>query len=229
MAAASCITSPSAITAAAVDRMSSASQRADLDHHLEGLAEQEIADQHARLVAPHHARRELAAPHVALVDHVVVEQRRRVHELDAGGELDMAVAVVAATARRSRASASAAAACRRRRSGGWRPPGSSSTSEPVRDRIIALTRSMSGRHERDERLDAPARVRMLVLERNDDAHVRSFPWPAACARLKSCGTVTWRARSRKARLPQQGLATGWRRTTPSTWNPQPDGRTDPDQ
>jgi hypothetical protein len=89
LAAASCITSPSAITAAAVDRMSS-TQRADLDHHLEGLAEQEVADQHARLVAPEHARGELAAAHVALVDHVVVQQRRGVHELDRGRELDMA-------------------------------------------------------------------------------------------------------------------------------------------
>ena len=70
-------------------------QRADLDHHLEGLAEQEIADQHARLVAPQHARRELAAAHVALVDHVVVQQRRGVHELDRGRELDVAVAGIA--------------------------------------------------------------------------------------------------------------------------------------
>ena len=70
-------------------------QIADLDHHLEGLAEQEIADQHARLVAPQHAGGELAAAHVAFVDHVVVQQRRSVHELDRGGELDVAVAGVA--------------------------------------------------------------------------------------------------------------------------------------
>ena len=70
-------------------------QAADLDHHLEGLAEQEIADQHARLVAPQHAGGELAAAHVAFVDHVVVQQRGGVHEFDRGGELDMAVAAVA--------------------------------------------------------------------------------------------------------------------------------------
>ena len=70
-------------------------QIADLDHHLERLAEQEVADQDARLVAPQHARGELAAAHVALVDHVVVQQRCRVHELDRGGELDMAVAGIA--------------------------------------------------------------------------------------------------------------------------------------
>ena len=62
--------------------MSSALQRADLDHHLEGLAEQEIADQHARLIAPEHAGGELAAAHVALVDDIVMQKRRRVHELD---------------------------------------------------------------------------------------------------------------------------------------------------
>ena len=70
-------------------------QRADLDHHLERLAEQEIADQHARLVAPQHAGGEPAAPHLALVHHVVVQQRRGVHELDRGGELDVAVARIA--------------------------------------------------------------------------------------------------------------------------------------
>ncbi len=72
--------------------------RADLDHHLEGLAEQEIADQDARLVAPHHARRRLAAAQVALVHHVVVEQRGGVHEFDRRGELHPAVALVAAHA-----------------------------------------------------------------------------------------------------------------------------------
>ena len=70
-------------------------QIADLDHHLESLAEQEIADQHARLVAPDHAGGELAAAHVAFVHHVVMQQRRGVHELDRGRELDVAVAGVA--------------------------------------------------------------------------------------------------------------------------------------
>ena len=70
-------------------------QRADLDHHLERLAEQEVADQHAGLVAPQHAGGELAAPHLALVDDVVVQQRRGVHEFDRGGELDVAVAAIA--------------------------------------------------------------------------------------------------------------------------------------
>ena len=73
--------------------------RADLDHHLERLAEQEIADQHARLVAPKLARGGPAAPHVAFVHHVVVQQRRGVHEFDRGGELDVAVAGIAGQAR----------------------------------------------------------------------------------------------------------------------------------
>ena len=119
-------------------------QRADLDHHLERLAEQEIADQHARLVAPQHARRGLAAPHLALVDDVVVQQRRGVHELDRGGELDVAVAGIA-----GQSCAIARVSIGRSRL----PPdeirwlatsGIIVTSEPVRDRIVALTRSMSG-------------------------------------------------------------------------------------
>ena len=62
------------------------------------MAEQKVADQHAGLIAPQHARRDLAAAHVAFVDDIVVEQRRRMHEFDAGGEFDMAVALVAAHA-----------------------------------------------------------------------------------------------------------------------------------
>ena len=93
------MTSPSAITHGGAGQHVEAGQRADLDHHPERLAEQEIADQHAGLVAPQHARRQLAAPHVALVDDVVVQQRRGVHELDRRRELDMAVAAIAAEAR----------------------------------------------------------------------------------------------------------------------------------
>ena len=70
-------------------------QAADLDHHLERLAEQEIADQDAGFVAPQHAGGEPAAAKLALVDHVVVQKRRRMHELDRGRELDMAVAAIA--------------------------------------------------------------------------------------------------------------------------------------
>ena len=70
-------------------------QRADLHHHLERLAEEEIADEHTRPVAPHHAGRRLAPAHVAFVDHVVVEEGRGMHELDGRGELDMALALVA--------------------------------------------------------------------------------------------------------------------------------------
>ena len=95
LATASCMTSPSAITAAARRKDFERFEAADLDHHLERLAEQKIADQHARLVAPQHAGGELSAPQLALVDDVVVQQRRGVHEFDRGGELDVAVAAVA--------------------------------------------------------------------------------------------------------------------------------------
>jgi hypothetical protein len=57
-------------------------QRAHLHHHLESLAEQKIANEHARLIAPQHPGCELAAPHVTVVDDVVVQQRGRVHEFD---------------------------------------------------------------------------------------------------------------------------------------------------
>ncbi len=67
---------------------------AHLDHHAERLAEQEVADQHARLIAPQHAGGELAAAHLAVVDHVVMQQRRGVHELDRGGELHVAIALI---------------------------------------------------------------------------------------------------------------------------------------
>jgi hypothetical protein len=88
------MTSPSAITAAAVERISSARKRTDLDHHAERLAEQEIADQHACLVAPDHARGRLAAAQFAFVHHIVMQQRRGVHEFDGGREIDMAGAAI---------------------------------------------------------------------------------------------------------------------------------------
>ena len=62
---------------------------AGLDHHQKGLAEQEVADQNAGLVAPDLAGRRLAAPHVGFVDHVVMQKRRIVHELDGGGVIDL--------------------------------------------------------------------------------------------------------------------------------------------
>ena len=69
-------------------------ERADLHHHAKRLAEQEIADQHARLVAPEHACGELAAPHLALVNHIVVQERRGMHELDGRRELHVPIPVV---------------------------------------------------------------------------------------------------------------------------------------
>ena len=62
------------------------------------MAEQEVADQHTRFVAPQHPRRKLAAAHTAFVDHIIVKERRRVHELDSRGKLDVPVTRVAAEA-----------------------------------------------------------------------------------------------------------------------------------
>ena len=152
LATASCITSPSAITAAADGENFQRLEAADLDHHLERLAEQEIADQHACLVAPQHARGEPAAPHLAFVDHVVVQQRRRVHELDRGRELDVAVAAIAGEPRQRQVSIGRSRL----------PPelirwlatsGIIVTSEPVRVRMTLLTRSMSARNEVEQRID----------------------------------------------------------------------------
>ena len=70
-------------------------QAADFDHHLERLAEQEIADQDARFIAPQHACGGAAAPQFALVHDIVMQQRCGVHEFDRGGELDMAFAAIA--------------------------------------------------------------------------------------------------------------------------------------
>ena len=47
-------------------------ERSGLDQHAKGLAEQKIANQNARLVAPDHARRFAPAPCPAFIDHVVV-------------------------------------------------------------------------------------------------------------------------------------------------------------
>ena len=55
-----------------------------------------LADQHARLVAPHAPGRRLPAPIVALVDHVVVQEGGGVHELHGRREADVALAAVPA-------------------------------------------------------------------------------------------------------------------------------------
>jgi hypothetical protein len=116
-------------------------ERADIDHHAEGLAEQEVADQHACLVAPDHPRGGLAA----------AQSLSSTTSSCSSVAVCMNSTLVASltwfspcsrTARRRRASASDAGACRRRRSDGW-PPRDHLTSEPAFERINWLTRSMS--------------------------------------------------------------------------------------
>ena len=55
----------------------------------------EVGNLHACLVAPDHAGGELAAAHVAFIDHVVMQQRGGMHEFDRSRELDVAIAGVA--------------------------------------------------------------------------------------------------------------------------------------
>ena len=74
------------MTGDARDRISRTRKRAVRDHQLEGAGEQEVADQHAGLVAPDRVGGGHAAPQVALVDHIVVQQGGGVDELDRGGE-----------------------------------------------------------------------------------------------------------------------------------------------
>ena len=71
-----------------------------LNHQLKRPAEQEVADEHAGFITPDRIGAGGAAAQIALVYHVVMEQRRGVNELDAAGETDMAVALVAAHAGR---------------------------------------------------------------------------------------------------------------------------------
>ena len=75
-------------------------QRPDIDHELERAAEQEIPDQYARLVSPEGVGGFRPPPQQALIDDIVVQQRGRMDELDAGRELDMLLPLVAAEARR---------------------------------------------------------------------------------------------------------------------------------
>ena len=75
-------------------------QRPIFDHQFESAAEQEVADEDARLVAPDGVGGGGAPAQRAVVHHVVVQQGRGVDEFDAGGEGDMARAVVTAAARR---------------------------------------------------------------------------------------------------------------------------------
>ena len=86
------------MVAAVRERMPSTDQRAVLHHQLEGAGEQEVADQNRGLVAEYRIGRGQSSPQQARVNHVVVEQRGGVDELDAGRELHMPLASVAAEA-----------------------------------------------------------------------------------------------------------------------------------
>jgi hypothetical protein len=73
---------------------------AGLDHQVERAREQEVADEHAGRIAPNDVRGFLAAPHRGDIDHVVVQQRGAMDELDRRRQLARAVAAAAQQARR---------------------------------------------------------------------------------------------------------------------------------
>ena len=77
--------------------------RADGRHHLERARVDEVAHQHARLVAEDVVSRGAAAALLRAIDHVVVQQRRGVNELDEGGRFDVFVGFDAAGATREHA------------------------------------------------------------------------------------------------------------------------------
>ncbi|MNL42491.1 hypothetical protein D3C87_1649500 [compost metagenome] len=60
--------------------------RAQFDHHFKRARVQEIADQHARGVAPHGVGGRTATAHAGHVDHVVMQQGGGVQEFDGGGQ-----------------------------------------------------------------------------------------------------------------------------------------------
>ena len=71
-------------------------QRSVGDHQLERSAEQEVADEDRRLVAPDRVGRVTAAPQIARVDDIVVQQGRGVDEFDCSGERDVPASSIAA-------------------------------------------------------------------------------------------------------------------------------------
>ena len=79
--------------------MSHDAHAVELDHHLERARIEEVADQHARCVAPQRIRGLPAAAKVGFVDDVVVQQRRGVDELDDRRGGDMVPAARATRAR----------------------------------------------------------------------------------------------------------------------------------
>ena len=98
-AVSSCATSPSAITADAFASTASTSQRAVLDHQLEGAREQEVADQHRGLVAPDRVRGGAAAAQLARSTTSSCSSVARMDELDRRGEAQVALAAIAAELR----------------------------------------------------------------------------------------------------------------------------------
>ena len=95
------MTSPSAITAAALDSTSRQGSEPTSTIILNAWPSRKSPTSTLASL-PQRPARPLAAPHVAFVDDVVVQQRRGMHEFDGGGELDVAGAAIAAGPRSPR-------------------------------------------------------------------------------------------------------------------------------
>ena len=108
-------------------------QLLELDHHLEGARVEEIADEHARLIAEDRVRGLLTAAQAGAVDDVVVQQRRRMNELDDGGGRHVILA------------ATGAAGARREQHGQGSQPLAAVVDDVVRDLV----------HERNVAAQAP--------------------------------------------------------------------------
>ena len=67
---------------------------ADLNHHLEGAGVQEIADENARRIAEQGVGGRSTPPQGRFVHHVVVQERRRMDELDDGGQPMVRIAAI---------------------------------------------------------------------------------------------------------------------------------------
>ena len=157
----SCSTSPSAMVAAARDRIDSTFSEPSSTINWKARANRKSADQHGRLVAEHRVGRRHATAQRAFVHHVVVQQGRGVDELDAGRQRDMARATGGArdsrTAAPSRGSAAVVAACRPPRRCVRRAAGSGSPDCPCARRWCGCRRRgrHRQRHQRSQRVSRP--------------------------------------------------------------------------
>ena len=189
-------TSPSAITAAARDRISRTRSEPSSTISSNERANRKSPTSTAGLL-PHTAlavsrprRRSLA------VDDVVVQQGRGVDEFDGGGERDMPLAADSRTAGRSRGSASAAAACRRPRRYGRRAAGSAPPGCACASTISAIDPVEIGGEQPEQRVE-----RRLREPRGCDRHLASCRHQVLLARVSDAVRPRYGGRTRGLTRP----------------------------